>query len=526
MNLAAKEIIAPLPADDGLPEGWAQTRLGEAFQLNPPKPSAAQLSADSPVSFVPMPAVDAKAGVIAIPMQRPFGEVRSGFTSFANGDVIMAKITPCMENGKAAIARDLVNGLGFGSTEFHVLRSNGTALPEYGYYFIRQAAFRSLAESEMTGSVGQKRVPADFLRQAMFPLPSLAEQHRIVAKLEQLLAAASTTRARLARVPILLKRFRQSVLAAACSGRLTADWREQNPDMEPAAKFLERILIERRAKWEAEGRKGKYQEPVAPETSELPELPEEWTWASLDQFCLISSGDAFKKSDYAEHGIRLLQIANVGFGKTTWEQRNYLPGKFSSSHKNLMLSEEDIVLALNRPILGDRLKVAFLTGDDLPAILYQRVGRIKVMKAVSQSYVFYFALSKSMFDQVTERLQGTDQPYLNTSLVPGITLPMPPINEQREIVRRVERLLHLADAIEKRTAAASHRADRLTQAILAKAFRGELVPTEAELARTEGRDYESASVLLKRAQEDQKADQGLNPKQPKNSKSTKLKEAR
>jgi type I restriction enzyme, S subunit len=110
-----------------------------------------------------MPAVDAEKGAITKPEARPFGKVRKGYTSFREDDVIMAKITPCMENGKAAIARALHNGLGFGSTEFHVFRSNGAILPDFLYHFIRQESFRKAAEHEMTGSVGQKRVPASFL---------------------------------------------------------------------------------------------------------------------------------------------------------------------------------------------------------------------------------------------------------------------------------------------------------------------------------------------------------------------------
>ena len=129
------------------------TKLREVCAINPPKPAADALPSDARVTFVPMPSVDADRGTIANPSTRPFGEVRRGFTAFRNDDVIMAKITPCMENGKAAIARNLQNGLGFGSTEFHVLRSNGAVLPEYLFHFIRQESFRKAAEAEM-------RIPA------------------------------------------------------------------------------------------------------------------------------------------------------------------------------------------------------------------------------------------------------------------------------------------------------------------------------------------------------------------------------
>src|SRR5437773_52189 len=117
-----------------LPEGWANITVSEICEINPPKPPADALTPDTLVTFVSMPAVDADLGAITNPELRPFTEVRKGFTAFRNGDVIMAKITPCMENGKAAVASNLENGLGFGSTEFHVLRSFGAVVPEFIYH--------------------------------------------------------------------------------------------------------------------------------------------------------------------------------------------------------------------------------------------------------------------------------------------------------------------------------------------------------------------------------------------------------
>lgn len=213
--------------DDGeMPEGWVRSLLTQVSELNPPKPPRDALAPGAPVTFVPMPAVDAEAGAITAPEVRAFATIRNGYTAFRDGDVIMAKITPCMENGKAAIARNLESGLGFGSTEFHVLRPTEAVSNAYIYYYIRQEVFRRDAEENMTGSVGQKRVPTAFLQAVELPLPPLAEQQRIVAKVEELLPQVNATRDRLRHTAALLKRFRQSVLAAACDGRLTADWRD------------------------------------------------------------------------------------------------------------------------------------------------------------------------------------------------------------------------------------------------------------------------------------------------------------
>ena len=139
-----------------------------------------------------MAAVDEQLGVITACEDRPLAEVSKGYTSFEVGDVLFAKITPCMENGKVAVARRLTNGVGRGSTEFYVLRPDNQVLGEYVYHFVRQGWFRDEAKRSFTGTAGQQRVPKSFMENVPIPLPSLDEQRRIVdilnraAKIERL----------------------------------------------------------------------------------------------------------------------------------------------------------------------------------------------------------------------------------------------------------------------------------------------------------------------------------------------------
>lgn len=153
--------------------------LGEICTVNP-RAAKHAVSDDTLVTFVPMAAVDSGTGTISIREERRFAEVSSGFTAFEEGDVLFAKITPCMQNGKAAMARTLTNGIGRGSTEFFVLRPGPRILGEYVWHFVRQPRFREAAKRSFTGTAGQQRVPRSFMENASIPLPPLDEQRRIV----------------------------------------------------------------------------------------------------------------------------------------------------------------------------------------------------------------------------------------------------------------------------------------------------------------------------------------------------------
>lgn len=141
---------------------WVTPTLDQACEINPRDPSPQ--SQMSLVSFVPMAAVSDTEGVVLEHATRPFSEVAKGYTRFREQDVIFAKITPCMENGKIAVADGLHDGIACGSTEFHVLRSRGSVMPKYLWYFLRQKTFRVEAERHMAGAVGQRRVPVSYLR--------------------------------------------------------------------------------------------------------------------------------------------------------------------------------------------------------------------------------------------------------------------------------------------------------------------------------------------------------------------------
>ncbi len=265
-----------------------------------------------------MASVEAETGHVDISNHRLLSEVRRGYTAFQENDIIFAKITPCMENGKVAIARSLSSGIGFGSTEFHVLRSEKGIEPEFLYYYVSRSLFRQVARKAMTGSAGQLRVPASFLSDTSFLLPPTNEQQRIVESIEEQFSLLDDSTTSLQKDLIRLKRAREAVLKFAVEGKITEEWREENSVTETGSELLARILAERRARWEAEeltkmSAKGivpkdekwkeKYKEPIAPDTKNLPELPEGWCWATLDHVVTRSEYGTSVKCDYGADGV-------------------------------------------------------------------------------------------------------------------------------------------------------------------------------------------------------------------------------
>lgn len=176
------ELFGMPGADDF---GWGLMPLGSICYINPKKGQDPRLSSGVEVSFVPMPAVTERGEIDATAVKE-YDEVKTGFTYFAENDVLFAKITPCMENGKGAVARGLHNGLGFGSTEFHVLRPiSGKSNPYWIYTLTAFSQFREDAASNMTGSAGQRRVPASFLENYRVAVPPIGMQEQFAAFVEQ-----------------------------------------------------------------------------------------------------------------------------------------------------------------------------------------------------------------------------------------------------------------------------------------------------------------------------------------------------
>jgi len=219
-------------------ESWEQCSLSDVCTVNPKKADTKDLPDELEVSFFPMPALSEIYGEITDPQTRLLKEVRSGFTNFSEGDVVFAKITPCMENGKSAVVDKLVNDIGYGTTEFFVLRCSDRLYNRFLYHLVRDKLFRDKAKAVMAGAVGQQRVPKRYLETYKLNLPKFNEQREIVRILDGSFAKEQQTKEAAEAVLDQIDLMKKSILARAFRGELGTN----DPSEESAVELLKQIF--------------------------------------------------------------------------------------------------------------------------------------------------------------------------------------------------------------------------------------------------------------------------------------------
>ena len=321
------------------------------------------------------------------------------------------------------------------------------------------------------------------------PVPPLREQRRIVAKIEELFSDLDAGVADLKRAKKQLQRYRQSVLQAAVEGCLTKAWREER-DTEPADKLLERILEERRAQWEEDyrakyeakgkeppsGWKSRYTPPEEPDTSDLPELPEEWMWVNVDQVSNLISGQHIKTDNYNDEKRGSPYLT----GPSDFASKTPQVSKWTE-HPRAKADAGDVLVTVKGAGVG---KTNILDVDGT-AISRQLMAISPHL--ISSQFIYYFVVANFAYFQRIGA--GSTVPGINRNQVLTTHLPLPPLAEQRQIVNETERLLSVADEAMQTVEREIKRAERLRQSILKQAFSGKLVKCEEALSpNREGRD--------------------------------------
>lgn len=466
--------------DDGpwsLPFGWCWTTMDKVSPLNP-STSFDGLDPASEIPFIPMVAVAEETGQIDTSARRRVQDVAKGYVRFMEGDVIFAKITPCMENGKVAPVVGLPNRYAAGSTEFHVFRPVAVD-QRYLWYWLVDRGFRGRAKRNMSGSAGQLRVPADWLREAKFPLAPLAEQRRIVARVDELFAEIAEGEAALAAARKDLDTFRRALLKAAVTGELTRDWRAANPTSETGRDVLADIKKEGANSASVSGRTRRALVKEQLDTSALHEIPNGWAWSTLGEIGEIVGGITVDKKRKPVDPVIVpyLRVANVQRGHVDLSEVKSIVVERASAEKLRLVAGD---LLLNEG--GDRDKIGrgWVWDGTIPNMIHQNhVFRVRLhSKAFDPFFISHYAneMGRSFF--IEKGKQTTNLASISLTKVSMLPVPVPPSAEAVEIIRRVaDALTWWEEAIALLDAEAADVA-RLKQSILKAAFQGRLVPQD------------------------------------------------
>lgn len=483
---------------DTLPTGWAQIELGNhvyiAGRIGWRGLKAEEYIASGPI-FLSVPNLnhgdDVNFGTVYHIPQEHYDE--SPEIQLKVGDTLLVKDGAGI--GKLGFVATLP-GKATVNSSLLVVRPNDSLLEErFLFYYLKGPQFQNIALERISGSATPHLFQKDikFLRVLV---PPRVEQRRIVHRLDALLARVRTTQERLDRIPAVLKRFRQAVLAAAFDGRLTAGWRKRNDRSETGAAFLEKVACEKaQSLTSRDGRQPRHSEVAASDESELPSVPDGWVWSTVEALSTKVVDGVHKKPNYVPAGVPFLSVRNltagpgISFAKTSFIRREDHEEfiRRANPERGDILITKDGTLGVVRVVDCDKEFSIFVS--------------LALVKPAVRTSGPFLALALSS-PQIQQRIvvTGTGLQHIHLRDLRAVQVPIPPESEQREIVRQVNALFALAERLRARYEVAENHIDNLTRSILSRAFRGGLVPTEAELAIAEGRSYETVAELLAKLQ--------------------------
>lgn len=410
------------------------------------------------------------------------GEIGSNKQVVEDGMVLLCKINPRIN--RSWVVSSHTDHQKIASTEWIQFPPSDDYDPKYLKYYLNQEALRTYLAANASGVGGSlTRVKPATVKDYPFPVAPLEDQKRIVAEIEKQFSRLDEAVASLKRVKANLNRYKAAAFKAAVEGKLTEEWRKQNPDVEPASKLLERILAERRTKWEEaeltkmkakgkEPKNDKWKEKYkasAEISDELPfDIPASWSWARLDAvFDVITDGD-HQAPPKATTGIPFLVIGNVNRGKLDFSNTRFVPKKYF-----------DGLGDLRAPRFGDLLYtvvgsygIPVRVNTKEPFCVQRHIAILKPPESISLDYLYYAMTSGLVFGQATKVATGTAQKTVPLTGLRGITIPVPPICEQDAIVLAVDSAMSKIEHLEG--SAAQSRVALLRQAVLSEAFSGRL----------------------------------------------------
>ncbi len=400
---------------------WETKTLAKAAQLRPPVSEARRkLAQDASVSFVPMEDLGIDEKFLRPKQTRPLRDVAGSYTYFADGDVLLAKITPCFENGKLGIAGGLTNGVGFGSSEYVVLRPGADLSSAWLYYYLSREAFRFEGTGQMAGAVGHRRVAKDFIENYPIPVPPIGEQQRIVGILDEAFAAIATARANTERN---LRNARE-LIEAATESLFSAATQDQTGD---------------------------------------------WTLAEL---CDLIVDCEHKTAPTQDKGIPSIRTPNIGKGRLILDDVNRVSDEtYGEWTRRAEPKAGDLILAREAPA-GN---VAVIP-DGLKVCLGQRTVLLRPDRSVFEpAYLAHLLLQRDSQGRLLAGQRGATVQHVNVQDIRAFSVSgVPSLVVQQGVVQKIDTLLEAGDALESHFQHKLAALDALKQSLLQQAFTGAL----------------------------------------------------
>ena len=443
-----KCIDEEIPFD--VPQGWEWCRVSSLFQINPKVVAEDNTSA----AFIPMEAISAGYGSEFRYYEKKWGEIKSGYTAFADNDIAFAKITPCFQNRKSVIFEGLPNGIGAGTTELKILRTYGETINRwFVLYFLESPYF--IDEATFKGTANQQRIIVGYLENKLFPLPPLAEQERIVGKIGLVMPIIdkySKSQELLDKMNVELNEcLKKSVLQEAIQGKLVPQIAEEGT----AQELLEQIKAEKQ-KLVKEGKlkksaldssvifrgdDNKYWEKSGDSIvcidEEIPfGIPSSWSWCRLGNIASVKGGKRIpvgEKLTTENTGHMYIRVADMKENTVKTDDIHYISESIYQKIKSYTISTEDLYITVAGTIgsVGEIPKVF----DN--ANLTENADKI-VFRGICKKFLMHCLLSNFVQSQIKKCTTKVGQPKLAIVRIEDLLIPLPPIKEQYRIVHKIE----------------------------------------------------------------------------------------
>lgn len=397
-----------------IPNHWQWKRVADCVQFNP---KVIQDDAVE-VSFIPM--ADVEPGFVdqcSTRQAKPWAKVKKGFSRFQEGDLLVAKITPCFQNRKSCVAKSLINGTGAGSTEFHVMRCVSGVDAKFLLYFFKSEYFIRYGVNHFNGTVGQQRVGAQDIKDCLIPVPSFEEQIRIVAKLEEAFAEIDRAEKAYKELQTLSEVLRSQILQKAIQGELVPQL-----NLEPAVDM-----------------RGDYPE------EEPFEIPNKWKWVSLKE--VVTFNPKIIKDDALD--VSFIPMAGVDAGYVNECETNQLKpwGKVKKSGFS-RFEEGDVLLAKITPCFQNRKSCIARNLANETGAGSTEFHVMRCSEYLNPKYLLWFLKSEYFINYGVSHFSGTvGQQRFSTQEVKDCFIPLPPKQEQQRIIEKVDELMKQLDAL-------------------------------------------------------------------------------